>query len=297
MLQAAADGGESKGLAFGVRSSAGATPRPDERARFIARTELLRRQGQVRAEGFRLRQRVPSERSTSTQLLELSVKRKGPFLPHTDSWLLDGLDEDERKLASRILETCAAHPLPAGSRGRIGDRVQAKALLVESGFLVVRDSSPSGRQVVVAEAGAGSILLAPSEREHVQALTDSWVTVLLLAPLEALLALPGVATMLFRALETALRLRQDTTSYLANVRHIDRVRLKLLQLAEQFGRVSPDGIRLEFPLTHDLLAEMVGSARETVTRCLDELQRSGFVVRDAHSYRLLISPEALDAPG
>jgi CRP-like cAMP-binding protein len=175
--------------------------------------------------------------------------------------------------------------------------VQAKALLVENGFLVIRDSSPSGRQVVVAEAGAGSILLAPSEREHVQALTDSWVTVLLLAPLEALLAIPGVATMLFRALETALRLRQEFTSYLANVHHIDRVRLKLLQLAEQFGRVTPDGIRLEFPLTHDLLAEMVGSARETVTRCLDELQRSGFVVRDAHSYRLLISSQALDAPG
>jgi CRP-like cAMP-binding protein len=225
------------------------------------------------------------------------VKRQGPFFPHTDSWLLDGLDEDERKLASRILEMCAAHHLSAGSRRRIGDRVQAKALLVENGFLVVRDSSPSGRQVVVAEAGAGSILLAPSEGEHVQALTDSWVTVLLLVPLEDLLAIPGVATMLFRALETALRLRQETTSYLANVHHIDRVRLKLLQLAEQFGRVSPDGIRIEFPLTHDLLAEMVGSARETVTRCLDELQRSDFVVRDAHSYRLLISPESLDAPG
>jgi CRP-like cAMP-binding protein len=225
------------------------------------------------------------------------VKREGRFFPHTDSWLLDGLDEDEKKLASRILENCAAHHLPAGSRRRIGDLVQAEALLVENGFLVVRASSPSRRQVVVAEAGAGSVLLAPSDREHLQALTDSWATVLPLAPLEDLLAISRVATMLFRALETALRLRQDTTSYFANVHHVDRVRLKLLQLAEQFGRVRPDGIRLEFPLTHDLLADMVGSARETVTRCLDELQRSGFVVRDGHSYRLLISPDALDAPG
>jgi CRP-like cAMP-binding protein len=225
------------------------------------------------------------------------VKREDRFFSHTDSLLLDGLDEDEKKLASRILETCAAHHVPAGSRRRIGDLLQAEALLVEHGFLVVRASSPAGRRVVVAEAGAGSMLLAPSEREHVQALTDSWATVLPLAPLKDLLAIPGVATILFRALETALRLRQDTTSYLANIHHIDRVRLKLQQLAEQFGRVSPDGIRIEFPLTHDLLAEMVGSARETVTRCLDELQRSGFVVRDGHSYRLLISPEALDAPG
>jgi len=225
------------------------------------------------------------------------MKREGRFFPRVDSWLLDGLDKDEKRLASRILETCAAVHLPAGSRRRIGDLVHAEALLVESGFLIVRASSPSARQVVVAEAGAGAILLAPSEKEHVQALTDGWTTVIPLTPLEDLLTIPGVAAVLLRGLRTALRLRQDATSYFANVHHVDRVRLKLLQLAEQFGRVSPEGIRLEVPLTHDLLADMVGSARETVTRCLDELQRGGFVVRDGHSYRLLISPAELDRPG
>jgi CRP-like cAMP-binding protein len=225
------------------------------------------------------------------------MKREGRFFPRVDSWLLDGLDKDEKRLASRILETCAAVHLPAGSRRRIGDLVHAEALLVESGFLIVRASSPSARQVVVAEAGAGAILLAPSEKEHVQALTDGWTTVIPLTPLEDLLTIPGVAAVLLRGLRTALRLRQDATSCFANVHHVDRVRLKLLQLAEQFGRVSPEGIRLEVPLTHDLLADMVGSARETVTRCLDELQRGGFVVRDGHSYRLLISPATLDRPG
>jgi CRP-like cAMP-binding protein len=225
------------------------------------------------------------------------MKKKGGFFSHIDSWLLDGLDEDERKLASRILETCAAHLLPVGSRRRLGDLAQAEALIVESGFFVVRASSPSARQVVVAEAGAGSILLAPNDREHLQALTDCWVTVLPLAQLEGLLAIPGVAATLFRGLGAALRLRQDATTYFASVRHVDRVRQKLVQLGREFGRVNPDGIRLEFPLTHDLLAEMVASARETVTRSLDELQRSGFVVRDGHYYRLLVSPDALDAPG
>ena len=109
--------------------------------------------------------------------------------------------------------------------------------------------------------------------------------------------MPGMATTLFRGLESALRLRRDATSYFANVHHVDRVRQKLVQLAREFGRVNPEGVRIEFPLTHDLLAEMVASARETVTRGLDELQRSGFVARDGHSYTLLISPEALEASG
>jgi hypothetical protein len=109
------------------------------------------------------------------------------------------------------------------------------------------------------------------------------------------MAIPTLARMLFRGLGSSLRLRQDATSYFANMRHIDRVYEKLVQLAQHFGRVGPDGIRLEFPITHGLLADMIASARETVTRCLDELERDGFVVRDGHSYRLLISPEALDA--
>lgn len=250
------------------------------------------------AEGRGLRRlRNPNDGLTRTQLPDQSVKRQGQLIPSIDSWLLEGLDEDERRLASRTLECCAAHRLPAGSRRRIGDLLQAEALSVEHGFLVVRTFSPSGRHVVVAEAGGGSILLPPNDREHVQALTDCWVTVLPLPQLEGLLAIPGVAATLFRGLGIALRLRQDATSYFANVHHVDRVRQRLVQLAREFGRVNPDGVRIEFPLTHDLLAEMVASARETVTRGLDELQRSGFVARHGHSYTLLISPEALDAPG
>jgi CRP-like cAMP-binding protein len=44
------------------------------------------------------------------------------------------------------------------------------------------------------------------------------------------------------------------------------VRGKLLQLARNYGRVALDGMRIDFPLSHTLLADMVGSSRETVTR-------------------------------
>jgi CRP-like cAMP-binding protein len=216
------------------------------------------------------------------------------FSPQTASWLLHGLDEDDKQLAARILEGSRARFLPAGFRGSTPDLARAEALLVESGFAVVRSSPPSVRPMVVAEAGAGSILLPPSEREHLHALTECWVTALPPDVLDGLLAVPSAATALFRGFGAALRLRQDATTFLASVRHVDRIRQKLLQLAREFGRVNPDGIRLEFPLTHDLLAEMVASARETVTRALDDLHRSGFVVRDGHSYKLLVPPDALD---
>lgn len=244
-----------------------------------------------------LRRHVSHEPLNRTLFVELPVTREGKFLPYLDSWVLDPLEEHEKKRASRILEACPAHLLAEGARPFIGDLLGAEVLMVEKGFLVVHAALPLARRVVVAEAGPGSLLLMPGDCEHLQALTECWVTPLPLARLEDLLAIPGTATALFQRLGNALRLRQDAASHFGSVRHVDRVRQKLLQLARQFGRVSPDGIRIEFPLTHDLLAEMVASARETVTRALDQLQRSGFLARDGHSYRLLISPEALDGPG
>jgi CRP-like cAMP-binding protein len=74
------------------------------------------------------------------------------------------------------------------------------------------------------------------------------------------------------------------------------VRRKLLQLAESYGHVVQDGIRIDFPVSHILLAEMIGSSRETVTRALDELQRDGFVARCGHTYRLLVSPDRVLDP-
>jgi DNA-binding GntR family transcriptional regulator len=41
------------------------------------------------------------------------------------------------------------------------------------------------------------------------------------------------------------------------------------------------------------LARTLGSARETVTLSLRELEREGFLVRERRSYRLCIAPDVL----
>ena len=89
-------------------------------------------------------------------------------------------------------------------------------------------------------------------------------------------------------LAAALRAKQQATANFAPTHHIERVQRKLLQLAEDYGHVVRGSIRIDFPVSHALLAEMVGSSRETVTRAVDELQRSGFVDRHGSTYRLLV---------
>jgi CRP/FNR family transcriptional regulator, cyclic AMP receptor protein len=68
---------------------------------------------------------------------------------------------------------------------------------------------------------------------------------------------------------------------------------KLVQLARKFGRVTPDGIRLDIPLTHQLLADAVGAARETVTVALRDLRQNGMVERTGRTYLLKLPPQDL----
>jgi CRP/FNR family transcriptional regulator len=57
-----------------------------------------------------------------------------------------------------------------------------------------------------------------------------------------------------------------------------RLVTSLYTLAKGFGRPTADGmVAITLPLTHQTLANMIGSNRVTVTRKLIELQRDGFV--------------------
>jgi CRP/FNR family transcriptional regulator, cyclic AMP receptor protein len=65
--------------------------------------------------------------------------------------------------------------------------------------------------------------------------------------------------------------------------HLTRVdaRLELLfwGLADRWGRVGPDGVVLELPLTHQVLGRLVGAQRPSVTTALTDLARRGVIER------------------
>ncbi len=51
----------------------------------------------------------------------------------------------------------------------------------------------------------------------------------------------------------------------------------ILELAEEYGKVTPDGIALGIRLSHQDLAAVIGATRETVTVLLGELQSEGLI--------------------
>jgi CRP-like cAMP-binding protein len=195
---------------------------------------------------------------------------------------------------SALLGDCRSAALKPGVRYFHSDFSTEALLAVEEGFIVVRASAPpDSRSVITCEAGAGEILLPPAPDESLSALTTATVRLIDADDRRSLLDSPTLAAQVLEQLELALRHKQEATANLASTRHADRVRRRLLQLAERYGHIVRDGVRIDFPVSHALLAEMIGSSRETVTRALDELQRSGFVARDGSTYRLLRSHDSV----
>jgi len=57
----------------------------------------------------------------------------------------------------------------------------------------------------------------------------------------------------------------------------DRLIFLLLELAERYAVLHPDGIALRIRLSHQEMANIIGSTRETVTVVLGELQQEGLL--------------------
>src|SRR4051812_2604106 len=203
-----------------------------------------------------------------------------------------GLDGDGPKCA---LASCPTMTLAVGVRHFQPDFATRWLLAVEDGFVVVRASEPPpSRPVVTAEAGPGELLLPPGPDEVLVALTTARLRLVSFDARSQLLGAPGVAEQLLEALTDALRWKQEAAASLGPTRHRERVEKRLLQLAARYGHVVRDGVRIDFPVSHALLAEMIASSRETVTRALDELQRSGFVAREGSSYRVRVPPDDVE---
>jgi CRP/FNR family transcriptional regulator, cyclic AMP receptor protein len=74
---------------------------------------------------------------------------------------------------------------------------------------------------------------------------------------------------------------------IAHYPRIDRRLLMLMwHLADRWGRVTPDGIRIPLRLTHQLLADLVASRRPSVTSALQQLTHEGHISRRGDAWIL-----------
>jgi CRP-like cAMP-binding protein len=201
------------------------------------------------------------------------------------SRLLDDLGGVERVRAARVLAACPRVDVPRGAPAALPD---AALLVVEQGIVVV--TVADARRIAIAVARDGDVLAPLADGVELRGLTYARVTAVTRDAERALLRVPAAAEAITHALVASLCDRKASLANFARFPHVERVRGKLLQLARSHGRVVEGGVVIDLPLTHDLLAESVGSTRETVTLALRELMRSGFVERSDRRFRLRVAP-------
>jgi hypothetical protein len=176
----------------------------------------------------------------------------------------------------------------------------ALGFLVIDGLLIRRVALGSRRRAEL--LGAGDVVRPWDGAGNVVSLRSgvSWeahaptrLAVLDGAFVSAASAAPDVlAGLAVRAVERSHRLAVQLA--LVDVRHVDQRLIALFaHLGDRWGRMTGRGMHLPIRLTHELLAELIGANRPTVTTALGELERAGALERRADRTWVLHSAAGL----
>jgi hypothetical protein len=205
-----------------------------------------------------------------------------------DPELASGLDPEGLAAAEQI--TAPVLRIPQGHWDFKADATKLNAhlgLLIVDGLLL--------REVIVGEVacaellGTGDVMrpwtAASGEQASIQA-EARWEALeeVRLAVLDPRFALqiarwPQVsATIVDRAL-----IRARWLSFHLAVCHVVGIEKRLIilfwHLADRWGKVTPEGVRIALPLSHGMIAKLVGSRRPTVTTAMGKLRDEGIMLR------------------
>ncbi|NOX44127.1 MAG: Crp/Fnr family transcriptional regulator [Caldiserica bacterium] len=167
---------------------------------------------------------------------------------------------------------------------------------IETGHVKISYLDTSGKRLVLALRGPGDLvgegaLMGEERRRHlVQTLGDT-----LLVRLDRELVVswlrrhPEASSYLLRWLHEKIVELEELLVDLAFRDIQSRLSRKLLQLSQEFGVRTEDGVLIGCRLTHKDLAEMIASARENTTLALNRLEQEGIV--DKGRYRIVVKNE------
>jgi len=170
--------------------------------------------------------------------------------------------------------------------------------LVLTGKVKVAKSSSAGKETLLAIHKAGdffgemSLLDGKTEPATVSAMEDAkLISVSGTDFHKYLMNNEKVLLQIINVLCARLRQVWQTQS-LSSSKADARIRMGIYQLAQRHGVQDAHGTIIDLKITHQELAEMVGTSRETVTRVIAHLREEGTIEVDQRRMTL-IDPQAL----
>jgi CRP/FNR family cyclic AMP-dependent transcriptional regulator len=77
----------------------------------------------------------------------------------------------------------------------------------------------------------------------------------------------------------------------------DRLWMLFWDLADRYGRVHPDGVHVDLPLTHEVLSHLAGARRPSVSSALTRLAEQGRLLRNGRGWVLSGEPPGRTSAG
>jgi len=211
------------------------------------------------------------------------------------------LDRVREERVAAVLRETAPRQVPAGTVLNTPG-TPGSLHLVLAGRLQAYRLTPNGHQLlleIVEVGGVDGILPVAGQPGHfTQALLDSVVLSLSRDRLHRLVeAEPMIGERLLRLAAAKLEAREERMESMAS-RGVPALARLLLALGRTVGHKNGSGVVLNQRLTHQMLADMLGVRRETVSMQLPELTRKGGVqvrggrfVLNRHTLQCLADPE------
>lgn len=222
--------------------------------------------------------------------------------PRADLTRLDLFADVDATLVARLTANLNAVAMEPGGELDIAD-TSAACCVVTTGRLALFFEAEEARPRTVSLMEEGDVLVRPNSAAaargphlRCRAVEPSSVLLVPRERLDEWMKNYTLATNLVRILSAQVGDRELAVAIALEPRVERRLLLKIRQLADRWGRVTPRGVRLDLRLTHQELADMVGAVRESITVALGSLAKQRILsVRD-RTILIRNEEDRVDAP-